>query len=134
MAEYLTLDQQRLDQIAEKVIERQKISYNAFRIDPKKDEYLLTRILECKKKQGYRVKNDPYLKREYFSPKVGQVCSTDKMLKMFKNEKYMTSPTCGAAEVLNASHTLNRLYCDRDRAYFSNQQRPLLQNRKSSMA
>ena len=134
LAEYLTLDDQKLNQIADKVIDRQKISYNAFKIDPKKDRYLLSKIQEFKKKQPYKVKDDPYLKREAFSPTVDRVYSTDNMLKMFKNDKYMSSNTCGTGEVLNASHTLQRLYCDRDRAYFNNQPRAHLRNRASSMA
>jgi len=45
----------------------------------------------------------------------------------------MTSTTTALNDVLYASHTLNRLYCDRDRAYFNKKPRVLQKNRKSSM-
>ena len=50
LVEYLNFDEAKLSKIADKVMDRQKISYNAFRIEPHKDRYLLSRILECKKK------------------------------------------------------------------------------------
>jgi hypothetical protein len=65
---------------------------------------------------------------------VDRVYSTNNMLDMFKNDKYMSMNTCGKGEVLNASHTLQRLYCDRDRAYFTKQHRGNLNSRTSSVA
>ena len=73
------------------------------------------------------------MKRHSFSPTVEQVYSTDNMLTMFKNDNYMDSTTTALSDVLYASHTLHRLYCDRDRAYFNKKPRVLQKNRKSSM-